>query len=208
MRHVVNNMVKLQEINSYQTGSGLWIHVRSLLPQDAPYLVDLFENMGSESRYNRFLQPLDQVDMDYVWTEAEQIAEKVATVSYGLVAFVDMPERDNVPVGVVRYVELTATRAEIAVSVRDDMQRKGIGTELMRLLFLHAKIRGIEQLVGTVQNSNAPMWAMLKKLNYRVEHQSEGSYSEIIIHLHESAHRREDYLDAAADYSPEPQLSW
>ena len=176
MRHVVNNMVKLQEINSYQTGSGLWIHVRSLLPQDAPYLVDLFENMGSESRYNRFLQPLDQVDMDYVWTEAEQIAEKVATVSYGLVAFVDMPERDDVPVGAARYVELTTSRAEIAVSVRDDMQRKGIGTEMMRLLILHAKIRGIEQLVGTVQNSIADMSAVVHKMDLPKEQQSEAVY--------------------------------
>lgn len=201
-------MVELQEINSYQTRSGLRIQVRRLLPQDAPYLVDLFENMGSESRYNRFLRPIDQIDIDLMWTEAEQIAENVNTASFGLVAFVDMSERDDVPVGAARYVELSSTRAEIAVSVRDDMQHKGIGTELMRLLILHAKEQGIEQLVGTVQNSNAPMWAMLKKLDYRVEHQSEGSYSEIIIHLHDSANRRKDYLDAAADYSPEPQLSW
>lgn len=201
-------MVELQELQSYQTRSGLWIQVRPLMPKDAPYLVDLFENMGSESRYNRFLQSLDQVDLDLVWTEAEQIAEKVNTASYGLVAFVDMSEREDVPVGAARYVNLSSTRAEIAVSVRDDMQHKGIGTELMRLLILHAKSQGIEQLVGTVQNSNTSMWAMLKKLNYRLEHQSEGSYSEIIIHLHESANRQKDYLDAAADYSPEPQLSW
>jgi acetyltransferase len=208
MRHKVISMIVQEEFNTYQTSSGLWIHVRPLMPQDAPYLVDLFENMGSASRYSRFLQPLDQVDLDIVWSEAEQIVEKVPATSYGVLAFVDLPERDDAPVAAARYVRLSPTRAEIAVSVRDDMQHKGIGTELMRLLTIRAGEEGIEQLVGTVQNSNAPMWAMLKKLDYRVESRSEGTYSEIIIHLRESAHRREDYLDAAADYSPEPQLVW
>lgn len=176
------------------------------MPQDAPYLVDLFENMGSNSRYNRFLQPVDQVDMEVVWTEAKQIAEKVN--SYGLVAFVDMPERDDVLVGAARFVSLSPTRAEMAVSVRDDMQHKGIGTELMRLLIEHAASVGINQLVGTVQNSNKPMLAMLKKLGYRLEFQPEGSYSVVFVHLNESLNRREDCQDAAADYSPEPQIMW
>ena len=183
MRHVVNNMVKLQEINSYQTGSGLWIHVRSLLPQDAPYLVDLFENMGSESRYNRFLQPLDQVDMDYVWTEAEQIAEKVATVSYGLVAFVDMPERDNVPVGVVRYVELTATRAEIAVSVRDDMQRRGIGSEWLKYITEKARQEGIRRLVATFRAENRGVWALFGHSPYPVTREIHGAEVDAVIDL-------------------------
>lgn len=208
MRHLVVIMTELQDFNSYQTTSGIWIKVRPLWSQDAPYLVDLFENMGSESRYNRFLQSLDEVDLDLIWSEAEQIAENVKTVSYGLLAFVDLPERDSALVGAARYVRLSPTRAEVAVSVRDDMQRKGIGTEMMRLLIAHAKKQGIEQLVGTVQNGNAPMWAVLKKLDHRVESHPDSSYSEMIIHLCESAHRREDCLDAAADYSPEPQLTW
>ncbi|HMT21851.1 MAG TPA: hypothetical protein PKE20_11515, partial [Promineifilum sp.] len=88
---------------SFETKTGIPVHVRPLVPQDAPFLVDLFENMGSESRYSRFLQPADHVDIDRIWIEAEHIAEGVVAGSYGLVAFVDLPEREDVPAGAARY---------------------------------------------------------------------------------------------------------
>ena len=48
-------------IKQYQirTKEGLLLHIRHIQDSDAPYLVDLFEHMGPESRYRRFLQPLD-----------------------------------------------------------------------------------------------------------------------------------------------------
>lgn len=208
MRHVDNIMIEQQVTESFLTKNGELVFVRPLMPEDAPYLVDLFENMGSESRYNRFMQPADQVNIDRIWTEAEKIAQSVNSTSYGLVAFVDLPERADVPVAGSRYVRLSAVQAEIAVSVRDDMQNKGIGTELLRLLIEHAGAYGIDQVVGTVQNSNSAMWAMLKNLPYRLERQSEGSYSLITLHIHEPDSRTGDWLDTAADFSPEPQIIW
>ncbi len=201
-------MIEQQVTESFLTKNGELVFVRPLMPEDAPYLVDLFENMGSESRYNRFMQPADQVNIDRIWTEAEKIAQSVTSTSYGLVAFVDLPERADVPVAGSRYVRLSAVQAEIAVSVRDDMQNKGIGTELLRLLIEQAGAYGIDQVVGTVQNSNTAMWAMLKNLPYRLERQSEGSYSLITLHIHEPDSRTGDWLDTAADFSPEPQIIW
>ena len=175
---------------------------------DAPYLVDLFENMGSDSRYNRFLQPVDHLEMHRIWQEAENIAQKVVDLSYGVVAFADLPEHDDAPVASARYVMVSSAQAEIGVSVRDDMQNQGIGTALLRLLVDHAAANGLVQLIGTVQNSNGAMWSMLSKLGLRLERQPEGSYSQITIHIHETANREHDFQDAAADYSPEPQLIW
>lgn len=194
--------------DTFETKTGLIIKVRPLVPEDAPYLVDLFENMGAESRYRRFMQPVEQIDMDRIWTEAESIAQGIAGENFGLVAFVDLPERVHVPVAGARYVKLSSAQAEIAVSVRDDMQNMGIGTQIMRLLVLHAAANDVDQLVGTIQNNNTAIWTMLGKLGYRLERQSEGSYSLITLHVRESASRIEDLLDTAADYSPEPQIVW
>jgi RimJ/RimL family protein N-acetyltransferase len=94
----------------------------------------------------------------------------------------------------------------MAVSVRDDFQNTGIGTHLFRLLIDHAAEQGIKQLVGIVLNDNVPMWKMLRNLGYRLERYPEGSYSQIALHIHEPRSRTEDWLDAAADFSPEPQL--
>lgn len=51
--------------------------------KDAPYLVDLFEHMSSESRYNRFMQAIDHIDIDRIWSEAEHIAHLIDGDSYG-----------------------------------------------------------------------------------------------------------------------------
>ncbi len=199
-------MIQQLATNALQTRTGLTIHVRPLMPFDAPYLVDLFENMGSDSRYNRFLQPVDHVEMERVWQEAENIAQNVIGASYGVVAFADLPARDDAPVGAARYVMVSSAQAEIGVSVRDDMQNKGIGMILLRQLIDHAARSGIVQLIGTVQNSNAAMWSMLSKLGCRLERQSEGSYSQITIHVQETVNRAQDFQDTAVDYSPEPQM--
>lgn len=196
------------EFRPFKTKTGVIIKVRPMTPDDAPYLVDLFEHMSAESRYNRFLQAVDHVDIDRVWAEAEKIAHTVKIASHGLVAFTDMLERDNAPVAAARYVLLTPTTAEIAVSVRDDMQKQGIGTHLMTALIQYAAENGIDQLYGTIQNSNTAMWAMLTKLGHRLERQPEGSYSIVTIHIQESESRLEDWMDTAADYSPEPQIVW
>lgn len=204
----METMANYTYIDSFETRTGIIINVRPLLAEDAPYLVDLFEHMGSESRYNRFMQAVDNVGIDQVWVEAERIAKQTNGQSCGLVAFADMTDRKDTPVGAARFVKLSSHQAEIAVSVRDDMQHMGIGTHLLNMLIKLAAEQGIDQLFGTIQNSNASMWAMLKKLGHRMERQPEGSYSIVTIHVHETSSHVEDWLDTAADYSPEPQIIW
>lgn len=204
----MGTMVKTTFFDSFETKTGILVRVRPLTSEDAPFLVDLFEHMGSESRYNRFMQPADNVDIDRVWVEAERIALQTNGESCGVIAFADTLDRSDTPVGAARFVRVTSQQAEIAVSVRDDMQHMGIGTNLLRLLIRLAAEQGIDQLFGTIQNSNASMWAMLKKIGHRLERQPEGSYSIVTIHIHEAASHVEDWLDTAADYSPEPQIIW
>lgn len=202
------NMLDDSVIGSYKTKTGIIVHARPLQAEDAPYLVDLFENMGPESRYNRFMQAVDHVGIDRVWHEAEQVAHQTNDRSFGLVAFADLPQRHNTPIAAARYVSISSTQAELAVSVRDDMQHMGIGTWLMEHLMAIAVEHGIEQLVGTIQNGNTAMWALLKKIGCRLESQPEGSYSQVTIHVCESGSRINDWLDTAADFSPEPQIIW
>ena len=96
--------IRDRQVYTFRTKTGRPIRVRPLVPEDAPYLVDLFENMGHESRYSRFLQTLDTIEMERVWSTAEQIAEGTAVNSDGLLAFCDMTERPDVPVAAVRPV--------------------------------------------------------------------------------------------------------
>jgi acetyltransferase len=195
-------------MESFVSKTGQTINVRPLSPEDAPYLVDLFENMSAESRYSRFLQSVDHVSMERIWTEAETITHMAQDSGRGLIAFADLFNQPNTPVAAARYVNITDTQAEIAVSVRDDMHNQGIGTQLVGRLVEQAEADGITQLVGAAQNNNASVWAIMSKLGRHVDRQSEGSYSLLIIQLNEPAELGVGRLDTAADFLPEPQIIW
>lgn len=168
---------------TFITTNRLPVRARNLLPEDAPYLVDLFENLGATSRYRRFHQAVDHVDIERVWQEAEGIAQSAVVSGRGLIAFADLPDRTNAPVGAARYVNITAFQAELAVSVRDDMQGQGIGTRLVATLVQEAKANGIKTLVGVVQNDNTPIWKILSRLGYRVTRQPEGNATFVTVNL-------------------------
>jgi acetyltransferase len=175
---------------------------------DAPNLVDIFENMGSESRYSRFMEPVQNVTMERIWSEAEDIVQGARGETFGLLALVDTPDRKNTPVGGARYVKLSNTQAEFAVSVRDDMQGVGIGTHLVQSLIDHAAEAGIERLLGVILNTNQTMWRLLRKLGYRLESQPEGAYSMVTVHIKDSPVLTRGWPDTADDFSPEPQIIW
>lgn len=169
--------------DTFETKSGLKVRVRAIEPRDTPYLVDIFEHMGSESRYRRFHQTLDNVSPTRVWTEAERIAHADPETSEGLIAFAELPGEGDVPVAGARYIRLEPQVAEVAISVRDDLQNIGIGSQLLQLLVEEAKADGIHKLVATVQNSNKPMWHILNKLSYAMTRTPQGAVSDVEIDL-------------------------
>jgi len=176
--------MNLEEMRyTFYTKDGLLVGARHLRDDDAVYLVDIFEHMSSNSRYQRFHQTADHFHAGRIWHEAEAIAKMDCDKQCGLICFVDLPERKNVPVGAARYVCLGDGRAETAVSIRDDMQGKGIGTELLSLLAEEARHNGIQKLVADVMNDNRGIISVIKKLPYEMTRKPEGSYATLEIHL-------------------------
>jgi acetyltransferase len=167
--------------DSFETKKGIIVWVRPLLPQDAPYLVDLFEHMSADSRYSRFHQSLQNIDPERVWAEAENIAHIEPQV--GFIAFADLPDQPDAPIGVARCVCLGDGRAETAVSVRDDMQNQGIAFHLMLTLAEEAKKQGIEKLVATAQSSNKPILRVLNRMPYPHTGKTSGAETELEMDL-------------------------
>jgi acetyltransferase len=149
-------------VDSFETKNGLSVRVRPLLRQDTPHLVDLFDHMSADSRYSRFHQPLQNVAPERVWTEAKNIAHTEPQI--GFIAFADLPDQPDAPIGVARCVCLGNGVAETAVSVRDDMQNQGIATRLVNIMAEEAKKQGISKLVATIQNSNKAILYVLNRL--------------------------------------------
>lgn len=159
------------------------IHIRPIRPDDTHYLINIFDHMSAESRYRRFNRVMDNVTEAQKWDVAETIAKADPTTNFGLLAFADLPDEPDPPIGAARYVKLNDQEAEIAISIRDDYQNLGIGTYLLSQLAECAIEDGITKLVAGIQNSNAPIWALLNKLPFLMVRHPEDGESHVEIDL-------------------------
>jgi RimJ/RimL family protein N-acetyltransferase len=121
--------------------------IRPIEPDDREALRSLFWRLSPESRYFRFLAPVQQ--------PTEQALHHLAEVDHArrdaIVAVVD-----EQVVGVARYDRdrVAPANAEIAVVVEDAWHRHGIATALVNELSKAAHRRGIEQFTATVAAEN------------------------------------------------------
>ena len=176
-------MISQQQTTTFHASAGHIIHVRRLQSDDAPLLVDIFEHMTSDSRYRRYHQSLDHVSAGRIQQEALQIAQADPGKNRCLIAFTDLPGQSAVPIGAVRFVQTSPQKAEVAISIRDDFQNMGIGTQLMRLLAEEARALGFSWLTADIQNDNLAIWHVFKSLPYPVLRSPEGSHSNLMITL-------------------------
>ncbi len=153
---------------TFRTKSGLLLTIRRLRPDDTPYLYDLFAHLSPQSRYLRFHLALEQPDPAWLQETAEHIAA-IHLPSQGWLAFADLPDELGACIGGARFVVTGAGIAEASLTVRDDLQGQGIGTELLRILITEAQKAGIHRLMADAQASNQSVFRMLRGLglNYR-----------------------------------------
>jgi GNAT superfamily N-acetyltransferase len=175
------NQPEATYIYHFETHDGLAVRVRRMTSDDTPHLVDIFEHMSADSRYHRFHQPTEHLERQFVWHEAQHIAD--LHNAGGLLAFADFPNHPDTVIGGARYVMTGEGRAETAVSIRDDMQRKGIGTRLLQFITEEARLAGVTTLVATIQNDNRAIWRTLKHLPHPLKRMQDGVTSEIEIDL-------------------------
>jgi GNAT superfamily N-acetyltransferase len=169
---------------SFRSKSGSLISTRLMQATDVPFLLDIFEHMGPDSRYRRFHQTLEHVSDERIRQEAALIAQADLTHNAGILAFAHLPGEGEVAIGMARFVRLNDEEAEVAISLRDDMQRQGIGTQLMRMAAEEARARGYKRLVAMIQNDNPGIWSVFNRLPYQVLRRPEdGTHSNIVVVL-------------------------
>ena len=162
---------------------GTAVRVRLVGSDDVENIINIFDHMGPESRYQRFHRNLESPPRAQVLTEAERIARADPETQQGLIGIADLPGEPNAPVGVARYVVLEPGVAEVALSVRDDCHGLGVGTRLLQMIAKLAQQAGIRRLTGEILNENEAVWVVLKRLPYRVTRRPQGLFSTVDIDL-------------------------
>lgn len=74
---------------------------------------------------------------------------------------------DGAMVGVVRMARVSATEADIALIVRSDLKRRGIGSLLLDRMIRHADAVGLAVLTGDVLYENLAMLSLARRAGFR-----------------------------------------
>ncbi len=139
--------------------SGHRVLLRPLRRDDKPGLAAMYEQLSDESRYQRFfaLKPrLASASLDYL-TDVDHHNHE---------AFVAEVPASGQLVGVARYVRdrQRPQAAEIAVTVVDAWQGRGLGTVLLQRLSQRAAESGIGYLTAEILRTNKPMLGLVRQL--------------------------------------------
>jgi GNAT superfamily N-acetyltransferase len=131
--------------------------VRPLTPADAPELMRGLEHLSPRSRYRRFLgvPHIGPAEVRYLTDVDHHDHEALGATE----------PQTGAGVAVARYIRERGTDlAEIAVTVEDEWQGRGVGTALLARLADRARAEGIRYFTGLMLAENAPMRALLAHL--------------------------------------------
>jgi GNAT superfamily N-acetyltransferase len=150
---------------------GTMLVIRPVVPKDKQRFLDGFARLSAESRYRRFMAPIDELTPDML----RQFTEVDYVDHFAYVAL--LADEPGLPgVGVARYVRLEDDPevAEAAITVIDDYQGRGVGTLLLEALGAVALENGIRRFRGYVLEQNRPMIELLGDGGVGMEHDGPG----------------------------------
>ena len=138
---------------------GSKVLIRQVRGSDAPLLADGFARLSTRSRQMRFLttkHTLSAAELRFFTEVDHHDHEAIGALS----------PADGHGVGIARYIRDPGDpkMADIAVTIADDWQGRGLGTELLARLSGHARQAGICRFTATVAYGNAAMARLLRNM--------------------------------------------
>jgi RimJ/RimL family protein N-acetyltransferase len=144
----------------FLNSEGFRFRVRPIEPSDKDLLQRGFKELSERSQYLRFFKlnnKLSDVQLKY-FTEVDGIQH----VAWGIL---DESGEESIPVGIGRFVKFKDEQdvAEVAISIIDSYQRKGLGQILYATLNIVAGQIGLEKFRTYVLSENRFVLNSLKK---------------------------------------------
>ena len=149
---------------------GSAVQIRPVRSADAPLLADGFARLSAASRRMRFLgvkKELSTADLRYFTDVDHHNHEALAALD----------QAGGRGVGIARYIRDAGDpqAAEIAVTIVDDWQGRGLGTELLARLSDRACFEGIRRFTALADAGNVAVAALLGNAGARLVRRGPGT---------------------------------
>lgn len=157
--------------NTFVLPAGVEVWVRDLHPGDRAKLQEGFEALSAHSRYLRFHAhgfSLNEAKLRYL-TDVDQVNH----VAIGVAC---EAEGDELGVGVGRFIRMPEAghEAELALTVRDAYQRKGVGALMLTALCKKAHAQGITHFIVHIHAHRTALIKHMLDLGAAFRRQSHG----------------------------------
>jgi RimJ/RimL family protein N-acetyltransferase len=173
-------------LGELRLADGTVVRFRHVRPEDEPLITGAIRTASRETLLHRFFSPIRSVSPEML----RRMLGFDRSSELCIVGVVEKPDSMRIVCG-ARYVRLPRPgAAEIALTVHDDFQRRGLGTFLLKLLTQLAVADGIRRFEADVMGSNEKMLGIFRKLAPdRSGWRRLGDVYHVVIDLPENANR-------------------
>ncbi|MBI3869819.1 MAG: bifunctional acetate--CoA ligase family protein/GNAT family N-acetyltransferase [Verrucomicrobia bacterium] len=157
-------------IKPWKLRDGAWATIRPIRPEDEPLMVKFHQTLSDRSVYLRYFAPL-KLDRRI----AHERLSRICFVDYDREMVLVVERRDSKTqgaeiLGVGRLSKLHgASEAEFALTVSDQWQGHGLGTQLLKLLVEVGRDEKLERITATMLHENHEMQHVARKAGFKVE---------------------------------------
>jgi RimJ/RimL family protein N-acetyltransferase len=156
---------------------GTQIKFRPVHPTDEPRMRRLFYNLSDNAVYNRFMSYMKRMTPkqlgDFVYLDHRTELAMVGTIP--------IPGDEEIIALCQYYLDPSTNRAEVAFTVGDQWQGKGLGTFMFRKMAQIAKRYGIKGLTADVLADNASMAKVFTRAHLKTRITTSGGVQSFIM---------------------------
>jgi RimJ/RimL family protein N-acetyltransferase len=158
---------------------GTAVCLRAARGNDRQRVVDFFDHLERQTIYTRFFSYRKHLSD----SELEQMEHNDFVLRTIVLATIGSGADETMIAGGSYVVDATSgsppTRAEMAFTVEEDYQGKGLASELLQSLIVIARSHGLRELTAEVLAQNAPMLGVFKRCGLPMRQRLEGG----VVHL-------------------------